>query len=398
VTLVKLQNVWAKGPDVAKRGVFERSQDPIIIPQEAYNSAYNASFPTSIADQYIQINRSTKTFQPMDANRVLNPAVTLNIKPKAVHDEMGGVYDTVYGRMGGMLGLELPASTSTLAQFLPYGYASPPVDILKGSISGTLVGSLDDGTQIWNISQNGVDTHTIHVHLFNAQLINRVGWAGEFMPPDANELGWKETFRVNPLEQTFIALRPILPTVAQIPFLNSVPNSVRLIDPTKLDGDILDAPPPAGWSDPDGTAIDEILNHEVNFGWEYVYHCHILAHEEMDMMHATAFTVPPLAPTALTAVLSGVVPSVQVDLNWVAGSLNASSFTIQRSIDNFVLDIQNLATVDGSILTYSDVIGDPILATYYYRVFASNTVGDITMSNFPVVNIDSGFSNVVSSQ
>ena len=169
---------------------------------------------------------------------------------------------------------------------------------------------------------------------------------------------------------------------------------MRLIDPTLPTGATLTAPPPAGWFDPNGTAITEILNHEVNFGWEYVYHCHILAHEEMDMMHATAFTVPPLAPTDLTAVLSGVVPSVQVDLNWVTGSLNASSFTIQRSIDNFVLDIQNLATVDGSILTYSDVIGDPILATYYYRVFASNTVGDIAMSNFPVVNIDSGLSNV----
>ena len=29
----------------------------------------------------------------------------------------------------------------------------------------------------------------------------------------------------------------------------------------------------------------------VNFGWEYVWHCHILAHEEMDMMHSQAVNV-----------------------------------------------------------------------------------------------------------
>jgi hypothetical protein len=28
------------------------------------------------------------------------------------------------------------------------------------------------------------------------------------------------------------------------------------------------------------------VNHYVNFGAEYVYHCHILSHEEMDMMPA----------------------------------------------------------------------------------------------------------------
>ena len=222
VTLPKLQNVWAKGiaPDT-KRGVFERSQDPIIIPQEAYNSAYDATFPSSAAEQYIRVNTSQKTFKPIDANGVLGSAVTLPIEPKGVHDEMGGVYDTQYGRMSGILGLVIPPTSTEIGQFLPYGYSSPPVDVFKGSVFGTLVGSLDDGTQIWNISQNGVDTHTIHTHLFNAQLINRIGWDGALIPPDLNELGWKETFRINPLEQTFIALRPFKPTIAHV----SIPES-----------------------------------------------------------------------------------------------------------------------------------------------------------------------------
>ena len=76
-----------------------------------------------------------------------------------------------------------------------------------------------------------------------------------------------------------------------------MPDSVRLIDPTLPEGATLIPPPPAGWFDPAGDAITEILNHYVNFGWEYVWHCHILAHEEMDMMHSLVFAVPPRPPT-----------------------------------------------------------------------------------------------------
>ena len=79
-----------------------------------------------------------------------------------------------------------------------------------------------------------MDTHTIHTHLFTAQLINRVGQDGLLLPVDPIELGWKDTFRVNPLEITFLALRPTVPTPAQLPF--EVPDSVRLIDPTLPEG------------------------------------------------------------------------------------------------------------------------------------------------------------------
>ena len=36
----------------------------------------------------------------------------------------------------------------------------------------------DGETQIWKITHNGVDTHAIHFHLWNVQVINRVDWAG----------------------------------------------------------------------------------------------------------------------------------------------------------------------------------------------------------------------------
>jgi len=389
VTLANLNAVFAK--TATKRGVFETSQDPIIMPQAAYNSAYNVTnFPSTAASQYVQFFEVGKTFRPIDANGVLQPPVTLPLEPKAMHDEMGGVYDTQFGRMSGMLGLDNPKPTSTAANFLAYGYASPPTDIIKGSISGTQIGSLPDGTQIWKITHNGVDTHTIHTHLFNAQLINRVAMDGIMLVPDPNELGWKDTFRVNPLEHTIIAMRPTIPTQAQVPF--TVPNSIRLIDPTMPEGDPLIPPPPAGWFDPQGNPIPQILNHYVNFGWEYVWHCHILAHEEMDMMHSLAFAVPPATtPSPLSAVVIGNGNNRRVVLTWT-DVVNATNFTVQRATN--VSFTNGLVTVPlGKVTTYTDPIGNTN-QTFYYRVFASNTVGDTTTPGFPTMTLNSGFSNI----
>ena len=79
--------------------------------------------------------------------------------------------------------------------------------------------------QIWKITHNGVDTHPVHFHLFDVQVINRVGWDGFIYLPDPNEIGWKDTVRVSPLEDTIVALRPVLPS----PF--HLPNSIRPLNP-----------------------------------------------------------------------------------------------------------------------------------------------------------------------
>lgn len=392
VTLANLNAVFAK--TVAKRGVFEVSEDPIIIPQKVYQSAYNVTnFPSASASQYVQLADTQKTFQPINESGVLQPAVTIPLEMKAMHDEMGGVYDTQFGRMSGMLGLA--SLTSPVHTLIPYGFASPPVDIIKGSVSGSQIGVLPDGTQLWRIFHNGVDTHTIHTHLFNSQLINRTGQDGIMLPPDPTELGWKDTFRINPLEVTYLAMRPTIPTPAMVPF--DVPNSVRLIDPTLPPGVPLVAPAPAGWFDPEGNAIPAIYNHEVNFGWEYVWHCHILAHEEMDMMHSLAFAVAPVAPTGLTAI-SG--PGLRVDLNWLDNSINDTGFTIQRATDSlFTANLMSF-TVDPLLTTFTDTTVSGA-TTYYYRVFANNTVGDTEIYaapavGFPTVTMDSTPSNTVS--
>jgi FtsP/CotA-like multicopper oxidase with cupredoxin domain len=374
-SLANLQTVWKKNG--TKRGVFEVSQDPTIIPQAAYQTAYNTTLPLpSDASQFVlDVGAFSKTFQPLQYSGGTwsqNPIpVTIPFEMKAMHDEMGGVYDTMFGRMSGMLGLTNP--NSALGFILPFPFSSPPTDVVKGSLEATQIGTLADGTQLWRIFHNGVDTHPIHVHMFTAQLINRVGQDGQVaqdtLPVDPSDVGWKETFKVNPLEITFLALRPTIPTVSQLPF--EVPDSERLIDPTLPEGATLPPPAPAGWFDPEGLPITEILNHTVNFGWEYVWHCHILSHEEMDFMHSLVGAMPPWAPPTLTATLA---PGSKVDLAWDDRSIKEFRYRIERATnDAFTTGLAtffatNAAPTTTGPMTFVDT--PPKDAKYWYRVIA----------------------------
>jgi hypothetical protein len=371
--LPALQQAFAK--TALKRGVFEVSQDPVLVPQAAYDSAYEQNFP---ADPYVRIHEAEKTFQTQAGT-----TLTLPLEPKALQDEMGEAFETDYGRMSGFLGVQLPASTGA-QQFTLYPYASPPLEVIAASMT-PMAPMAGDGTQLWKITHNGVDTHTIHFHLFNVQLVNRVAWDNAIIPPDATELGWKETVRVNPLEDTIVALRPVAPTQ---PF--AIPNSVRPIDATMALGAILPGGP-GGFKDPFGNPVT-IINHLVNYGWEYVLHCHLLGHEEMDMMHGMAFVVAPNAPTGLAGVTANNRRSVS--LTWTDNSVNETSFTIQRASDSaFTTGLVSIS-LGPNVTAYTDSTINRN-STYYFRVFASNVVGDIDTAGFPIKVAESGFSNTI---
>jgi hypothetical protein len=212
------------------------------------------------------------------------------------------------------------------------------------------------------------------------------------------ELGWKDTFRVNPLEVTYLAMRPTVPTSAQVPF--EVPDSVRLIDPTLPEGATLIPPPPAGWFDPAGNQIEpEILNHYVNFGWEYVWHCHILSHEEMDMMHTLVFVMPPQNPTLTAAAWNGSTSNPRITLNFIDNSVKETGFAIERATNS---------TFTTGLTTFNIVNPDPTVPStvaftdtgvardtyYWYRVVAIGpVVGDTQVYTnsigFPTMSADS---------
>jgi spore coat protein A len=120
--------------------------------------------------------------------------------------------------------------------------------------------------QIWNIYNLTADAHPMHFHLFNVMVLRRrpfsaanftgiPAWTGPGVGPDQNETGWKETVRMMPGTCTTVAILVEHPlpgrtvTVAE-DVVSTLPSSPR------------------------------------TGGDEYVWHCHILEHEEHDMMHA----------------------------------------------------------------------------------------------------------------
>jgi FtsP/CotA-like multicopper oxidase with cupredoxin domain len=239
---------------------YVATQDPPIVPETFYPPPYQAA-----TDKFAFINDTSLTFTPVGSST----PITLTMQPKSLVE----LFDT-YGRMNAMIGTEYTdySTNPTTSTAIGFHYADPPTEMLNWG-----------QPQIWKITHNGVDTHSIHIHLLNFQLINRVGWDGMLKPPDANERGWKETIRMNPLEDIFVAVKPTRPTT---PF--AVPHSIRPIDPTM----------PLGSTnftnkDAQGNPIT-VVNKIVDYGWEFMWHCHLLGHEDNDMMRT--ITIPNTSP------------------------------------------------------------------------------------------------------
>jgi FtsP/CotA-like multicopper oxidase with cupredoxin domain len=421
--LTALQNAF-KATSLGGLGVFENGQHPIIVGQGAYNSAYGTTFQNNGPFAgLVQIFNTALTFDRLvDPDAATAPGapyvtstsaqrLTIDLKPKMIQDEMGEAFEHEYGRMSGFLGLETPNAQAGLQNMILYPFTNPPTEIIDG-IEGVLAPGMDvtplasaaDGTQIWKITHNGVDTHPIHFHLYDVQLLNRVGWDGIIRKPDLNELGWKDTVRISPLEDTIVALRPLVPAIPAA--WGGLPNSIRLIDPSMHEGmyianttqqEALGLPIFA--FNPDGEPID-IINHYVNYGWEYVWHCHILSHEEMDMMRTQVVGVSPAAPTFVSAVRSGRGANTRYTVTWTDNSKGETGFVIERRVAGSTGPWTVRATVTWPLSpadpgfanaagkgarTYADIIGNTN-TVYEYQVYAINIVGDAWDYSNPAFN------------
>ncbi|MEI8169573.1 MAG: multicopper oxidase domain-containing protein [Rhodoferax sp.] len=203
-----------------------------------------------------------------------------------------GITDPNFGRLIAQLGVELPNGDPLGT---PLAYIDTPTDIIS-----------DGETQYWWVKNNDVDNHPMHFHLFNVQVVARIDQGtGAILPPQSDETGWKETLKNWPLEDVIVAVKPKTPA---LPF--GLPKSVRNLDPTLPVGavnssfnrpgldlvsafyqnDLVTNQPIAGG----------VVNSPYDFDWEYVWHCHILGHEENDLMRPLVFhPVPPTIPTTL---------------------------------------------------------------------------------------------------
>jgi spore coat protein A len=156
-----------------------------------------------------------------------------------------------YGRLMQLLGTNVPTGPRAFGR----AYESEPTE--RPAV---------DDIEVWRIFNLSADAHPIHFHLVNVQILSRQAFStrryqgvptfvGAPVPPDPNELGWKETVRMNPGECTTVLMRFKLP-----------PNPV-------INGQSVEVP------------FSPRLQEEYGInGHEYVWHCHILEHEEHDMM------------------------------------------------------------------------------------------------------------------
>jgi len=100
-----------------------------------------------------------------------------------------------------------------------------------------------NSVEIWNLINPGDDSHPIHLHLVRFQILDRrnferfayqskrqLRFTGPVMPPDANEIGWKDTVRA------------------------------------------------------DAGMVTRIIVRFEGYTGRYVWHCHILEHEDNEMM------------------------------------------------------------------------------------------------------------------
>ena len=161
--------------------------------------------------------------------------LSIPFEPKALHDEMNSVAFDEFGRMTANIGIEAVPANPAAQNVTLYPFINPATELIDATnlpkldaagIGMTPISVATDGTQIWKITHNGVDTHPIHFHLYDVQVLNRVTWDNIIIPNDPTELGWKDTVRISPLQDTIVALRPIIPYV---PF--ELPNSIRYAEP-----------------------------------------------------------------------------------------------------------------------------------------------------------------------
>jgi hypothetical protein len=303
---------------------------------------------------------------------------------------MGEAFDRDYGRMSGNLGLEVPLIGGPLQNLILYPFVNPVSELIDftnlplANAKVTPISVASDGTQIWKITHNGVDTHPIHFHLFDVQLVNRVGWDGIIRPPDATELGWKDTVRISPLEDTIVALRPVVPVT---PFDRLLPNSERPLNPAMPTGSTL------MFTNVDAAAnpTAPIINEWTNFGFEYVWHCHILSHEEMDMMRPISVAGRPIV-SGLAGNRTGTNNANRRDnLTWVDGSGIETAFVVQRSTTASG-PWTTVTTLPANTTEYA--ARPPNSNPYYYQVLAINTVGYSATAGYSTLTT-SGTSNAV---
>ena len=123
-------------------GVFESGQNPVIVGQAAYNSAYGTSFAGSsncnvkntnvqTCDGLVRVNDTGE----FGFNTLKSPNVKtlMTMEPKAIHDEMNSSTFDEFGRMQANLGIEAQPPTPGAQNVTLYPYVNPQTELIDGT-------------------------------------------------------------------------------------------------------------------------------------------------------------------------------------------------------------------------------------------------------------------------
>ena len=99
---------------------------------------------------------------------------------------------------------------------------------------------------------------------------------------------------------------------------------------------------------------------------------------ESPFTNEAAATTPDVSPAAPTGLSASAPSATQIDLTWTDAATNESGFKIERKTSETGTYTQ-IATVLENMTSFSDVSLAPV-TTYFYRIRASNEIGDSTYS------------------
>ena len=400
-------------------GVFESGSDPVIVGQAAYNTAYGTSFASSgycntkstspqpaKCDGFARIQQQGGdpfTFDTLSGNKLSIP-----LQPKGIHDEMNSASFDEWGRMTANIGLEAPGATPIAQNIILYPFSNPATEILDGTAQPSSLDVTKISTRIRR--DPDLEDHP-----------QRGGYAPHPLPPvqragaQQGDLGQHhhgagaQRARLEGDRQRSVRSRTptwrcgrSLPT---IPF--GLPDSVRPLNPAMPVGASGDLNGPfngqeAGFNNTDTNGnpmTTAIVNAITNFGWEYVWHCHMLSHEEMDMMRPMTLAVARNLPAAPVLSLTKGAGTV-VNLAWTDGTpvelprpaapgrSNSSKAEIGYKIQRAPITsagsvgcLGDLSTALANQTSTTDGLAGS--AKWFYRVVAWNAAGESTSNADP---------------
>ncbi|MEI8028895.1 MAG: hypothetical protein WCH35_03835, partial [Comamonadaceae bacterium] len=309
------------------------------------------------------------------------------------------------GRYNSTGGVELPLTNGIVQTTVPLNYMDSATEFIG-----------DGEVQVWKLVDNGLWTNSMHFNMVDVQLINRVGWDGTVKAPSSNEVGWKDTLRLNPLEDVIVAMRAKRP---QVPF--GQPKSSRLLDPSKPVG-TGNAPAVPVVNPPQyasglgftvaaglGTTIST-TNKLTDFDNEFAWGSAMTSHAENDLTRPIVYrptVAAPGAPTALALSANGLA------LTWVdptpAGQL-AAPLAVPALAATLANPTNEIGFIVKRALVTVDALGNPVvgpfasvampanvtsftdpalltLSTYQYTVTAWNAAG-ATESGSMTINVN----------